>query len=178
MTDFTEEIRRAYAQPDDELIIPTLEIRHPAVLDAEGSPGAIWVAHSFASLPELAHDPVFRARLETGQEVDFVNVAFNFQLPAQETDKPGSLKVEVARAEEICNALRQAADSEQYVSITYREYLADERRHPQYVLSGLHLTEAEILQTGITATAEFLDLNSRAFSQVIYDRSRFPGLPG
>lgn len=84
MTDasLSEALKEAYASADSEIIIlHTLELRHPAFVDENGLPTAIRVVRDNVNhICRLEES----ASLNAGQDVEFVAMAFDLELPPVE----------------------------------------------------------------------------------------------
>ena len=76
-------IREAYASaPADEVILDTLELRHPTFFDEEGQPTAIRVVRDHKDLVARLEDD---APMNAGEAVTFRRCAFELRLAPIET---------------------------------------------------------------------------------------------
>lgn len=173
MTDATlsQAIEEAYSTaPAGEVIIHTLEFRHP----------------SFTAPLRVVHDQQdFVGTLEStapenaGESVTFVAFAFDFVPPNIETT--GALpEVTIAIdnvSGEILAYMDAAANSPDLIEMTYRPYLYSDPSEPQMnppLTLTVRTVEANIFR--ITAIASFGDFINKAFPGQVYDATRFPGL--
>lgn len=172
MPDFTLEdaLAEAYASaPSSEVILHTLEIRHPSFTVP------IRVVRDF-------HD--FTAYLEAdapadpGAAVTFVAMAFDFSLP--DVEKAVSPEIDISLdnvSGELIGYLDAAAQTPDLIEITYRPYLASDPSGPQMnppLTLVIRSVSADVFR--VRARAGFADLANRKFPNEVYDAERFPGL--
>lgn len=172
MPDFTldDALAEAYASaPSAEIILHTLEIRHPA----------------FSTPVRVVRDNQdFTAYLEAdapvnaGEQVTFIGLAFDFVLPSVEASKSPELEVRLDNVSgELIEYLDLAANSAQLIEMTYRPYLASDPSGPQMdppLTLVVRSATASVFQ--VTAIAGFGDIANRKFPNQVYDTERFPGL--
>ena len=78
----SEALKEAYASaPSNVVILHTLELRHPAFKDENGNSTAIRVVRDNVNHTCRLED---NAPLDGGKEVEFVDLAFDLQLPPVE----------------------------------------------------------------------------------------------
>ena len=172
----SQAIREAYAAaPSDVVILHTLELRHPAFVDDDGSPTAIRVVRDHRDL---------EARLEAsapvngGEVVSFIALAFDLSLPPIDTAPVPEITVTLDNvSREIVRHLDAAAVSQDKIEITYRPYLSTDLEGPQMDPPiTLVLTEVEANALQVTGRARMLDIGNKAFPSETYTAKRFPGL--
>lgn len=172
MPDFTldDALKEAYASaPAAEVILHTLEIRHPSFTQP------IRVVRDHANFTAYL-EPT--APVDPGGEVTFVGMAFEFIPP--EVVKASSPEIEIsldAVSGEIIAYLDAAAQSSDLIEVTYRPYLASDPSGPQVdppITLVIRSVTADVFR--VRARAGFADLSNRKFPNEVYDASRFPGL--
>lgn len=182
-----EALEEAYASaPTDEVVLHTLELRHPSFTDAEGNPSAVRLVRDPGTLLETIDDVEvygLRLRLEddapmnAGEFVTFVSCMFDFSLPGQ---AEGSLpEVEVSLdnvTREVSGYLDTAVGERATLELTYREFLASDKGTPQFILSGLSLSRVRSTVFRVSGSASFVDLLNSSFPKKLYRPSEFRGL--
>lgn len=182
---WTEALQEAYASaPTDEVILHTLELRHPSFLeDSEETP--IRVVRDFGELLEIGDPDIFGHLLgleldapkNPGETVRFIACMFDIDLPAQR--EGGVPEVEISLdnvTREVSKYLDAATETRVPVELTYREYLASDKTEPQFILHGLTLSRVKTNVFRITGTASFVDLVNKSFPGKVYRPSEFKGL--
>lgn len=172
MTDTTlkEAIKEAYASaPTDEVILFTIEMRHPAftvplrvVRDYRS-----WTVTLEESAPENA-----------GEKVEYLPYAFDLELPeVDETGKPEIVITIDNVGRDIMNYLEAAVRTPYKIEVTYRIYLNSDTTGPQNdppMTMVINNIEADVYR--ITARAGFTDLSKAAFPRKTYTLEQFPSL--
>jgi hypothetical protein len=170
--DFTlaNALKEAYASaPSSEVILHTLEIRHPSFITP------IRVVRDHADLTAFLEAD---APEDPGGEVTFVALAFDFILP--EISKGASPEIEISLdnvSGEIIGYLDAAAQTAAMIEVTYRPYLASDLSEPQMnppLTLVIRAVSADVFR--IRARAGYADLSNRKFPNEIYDAERFQGL--
>lgn len=169
-------IKEAYASaPIDEVILDTLELRHPSFVDDLGNPTAVRVVCGYENY-SLTLEP--NAPLQGGQTVEFIGCPFGFTLPeVGETSVP-QLQIRIQNvSREVTKYLELASVSTVAIGVTYRPYLASDPSGPQmdppYYMT-LSKVVADVFQ--ITGTATINDVHNWPFPAEKYTPERFPGL--
>lgn len=174
---FSHALAEAYANaPDDEVILDTLEFRHPDFVDGAGNPTGVRVVNDHAEL--LAYLEA-DAPIDAGAEVTFYPVRFTFTRPS-ESDAGASPEINVAVdnvARLLMPYLDAAKDSREPITITWRQYLASDLAAP-HIDPPVTLTVTSISadMNGVTMRAGFADLTNRRFPAREYTSRLFPGL--
>lgn len=173
---YKEAIAEAYASADlSEIILDTLELRHPNFVDDNGNPTAIRivVAYENYSLKLEQNAPV-----NGGQFVTFIGCPFQFTLPSWDETTVPQLQIKIDNVDRrITKYLEEASTSIIPIGVTYRPYLASDPSGPQmdppfsFVLSKVVV---DVFQ--VTGTATTNDVNNWAFPNDKYTAARFPGL--
>lgn len=180
-----ETAKRYSAAVLDDVLIPALEIRHPAILDEEGDPTAIRIVNDMGTLLGTVDDvDAFGwqlgleadAPLNGGETVTFVYCPFDYVPPSQtdEAIQAGKLKIDnVARyiSQYIDDLMLTQAD----LSITYREYWLTELTVPSVVITQT-AKSIEVNNQSVSLTANYGDIVNRNFPSVVYQPSQFRGL--
>lgn len=172
MPDFTlaDALQEAYASaPASEVILHTLEIRHPSFTQ----PIRVVRDHSDFTCFLEADAPA-----DPGAEVTFVAFSFDFVLP--EVAKSTSPEIEISLdniSGEIIGYLDAAAQTPDLIEVTYRPYLASDPSGPQMdppLTLVIRSVSADVFR--VRARAGYADLGNRKFPSEVYTSERFPGL--
>jgi hypothetical protein len=173
---YKEAIAEAYASADiSDVILDTLELRHPNFVDDNGNNIAARVVASFQdySLCLEADAPQ-----DGGQYVTFQACPFTFTLPEFGDGQVPSLQIAIDNvSREITKYLEEASTSLTPIGVTYRPYLASDPTGPQmdppfsFTLSNV---KVDVFQ--VTGTATTSDVNNWPFPYQNYTPTRFPGL--
>ena len=160
----TAALKEAYAvAPTNLRVFETLEIRHDSIEDP------IYIVQDFKPLI---------ATLETAEEVTFLPVWFNFNLPtASESGRQDlSLTIDnVYRA--ISDFISLAKDYATPVQIIYRPYLSNDLTQPQLDPPlSLILQDVQITMMQVSGRATFADVINKKWPTEYYTRARFPSL--
>lgn len=172
MPDFTldDALTEAYASaPAAEVILHTLEIRHPSFTQPIR---VVRDYHDFTATLEAD------APIDPGQAVTFIAMAFDFVLPevAQATSPEIEISLDNASGE-IVAYLDAAAQTPDLIEVTYRPYLASDPSGPQMnppLTLVIRTVTADVFR--VRARAGFADLSNRKFPNEVYDTERFAGL--
>lgn len=166
----SQAIKEAYASaPVSEVILHTLELRHPA----------------FDAPVRVVRDKVdLTATLEAtapanpGQAVTFSALAFDFVSPeVQQSIYPEVTVTLDGVGGELIPYLDAAADSGVLTEMTYRPYLASDLTQPQMDPPlTLALTDASVDMMRVTAKAGYANLANKKFPSETYNANRFPGI--
>lgn len=173
---YSEALASAYASaPEDEVVLDTLEFRHPSFVDA-GQPFAIRVVNDHSDLVATLEDD---APLNDGETVTFKSVYFTFTRPP-ESDSGSTPEVEISVnnvARHLMPYLDVAKESRVPIEVTWRPYLASDLSAP-HMNPPLTLTLRSIScdMMNVTARAGFSDLTNRRFPAIEYTSLKFPGL--
>lgn len=172
----TQAIKEAYASaPSDQIILHTLELRHPAFLDDSGNSTAIRVVRDHLDLFARLEDG---APIQGGETVRFVAMGFELDLPPVDTMPVPEISVTLDNvSREIVRHLDAAAESQSVIEVTYRPYLSSDLEGPQ-MDPPIHLvlTEVEADIFRVTGRARMLDIGNKAFPGISYTAKAFPGL--
>lgn len=172
MPDFTlsDALAEAYASaPAAEVILHTLEIRHPTFT----TPIRVVRDHSTLIATLEASAPV-----DPSTEVEFV--AFNFDFTLPEVAKSLSPEIEISLdniSGEIVGYLDAAAQTPDLIEVTYRPYLLSDLTGPSMdppLTLVIRSITADVFR--VRARAGYADLANRKFPGEVYDAERFPGL--
>lgn len=174
---FSEALAEAYANaPDDEVILDTLEFRHPDFVDGTGSPTSVFVVNDHTEL--LAYLEA-DAPLHGGEQVTFYPVRFTFTRPS-ESEQGASPEISVMVdnvARLLMPYLDAAKESREAITITWRQYLASDLTAPHIdppVTLTVNSVSADM--SGVSMRAGFADLTNRRFPAREYTARLFPGL--
>jgi hypothetical protein len=172
----SQAIKEAYASaPSEQIILHTLELRHPAFFDDAGNPTAIRVVRDHVDL--LARLEA-SAPIQASEIVRFIAMGFELDLPPVDTMPVPEISVTLDNvSREIVKHLDAAAESQSVIEVTYRPYLSTDLEGPQ-MDPPIHLvlTEVEADIFRVSGRARMLDIGNKAFPGVIYSAKSFPGL--
>ncbi|NMV36772.1 DUF1833 family protein [Ralstonia insidiosa] len=179
VTLYSQALKEAYAaNPSNDIVLNTLEIRHPAFVDAGGSPTAIRVVQGYEDIVATLEAS---APLDAGKPVTFVAGAFNFTLPGFKEGEVPQLQITIDNvSQEVTAHLEQAIGQVAPIEVTYRPYLMSDLSGPQMdppfnmLLTNV---KAELFQ--VTGTATLNDVHNWGFpggANGVYTLTRFPGL--
>jgi hypothetical protein len=173
---YSEALAAAYASaPEDEVVLDTLEFRHPTFLDGS-TPFGIRVVNDHSDLTATLEAD---APLNPGASVLFYGVYFTFTRPS-ESDSGSVPEVEITVdnvARHLMQYLDAAKESRVPIEVTWRPYLASDltapHMNPPLTLS---LRSVSCGMTTVTARAGYGDLTNRRFPAIEYTAKKFPGL--
>ena len=172
----SQALQEAYASaPSEQIILHTLELRHPAFVDGLGQTTAIRVVRDTADLDARLESS---ATLNGGEMVRFIAMGFELDLPPVDTLPVPEITVTLDNvSREIVRHLDAAAESQAVIVVTYRPYLSTDLQGPQ-MDPPIHLvlTEVEADIFRITGRARMLDVGNKAFPGINYTAKTFPGL--
>jgi hypothetical protein len=178
MTDTTlkQAIQEAYATaPSSDVILHTLEIRHPAFVDQNSQPTAIRVVQNYVDLTAMLENT---APLNPAQNVTFISFAFDVQLPeVTDVASPEIIITMDNVSSEIETNIALATASGTHAQITYRAYLSSDLTGPQND-PPLTMTVFDIKANdfSVTCTCGFSDAANKLFPGEFYTPQRFPSL--
>jgi len=173
--------------PSDDIILHTLELRHPSLTNADGRPGAIRCVMDHGVLLQKGVPPApdiyghyltleADAPLDPGQAVAFVACMFDMALGPQETNPP-TIDISLDNVTQLISpSLDAAVSTGQAINVTYREYLLSMPLAPQFKLPDGVLQRVVSTLTRVTGTVIFNDLLNKNFPSLIYRPADFPGL--
>lgn len=157
-----------FSAPPDVTEYDTLEFRHlrfdvPARVVNDG---ADLVARLEAGAP-----------IGAGSWVTFQRCLFKATLPEQSTPGLPTFDLEIANVTGLLMPyLDMAAESDQPVEVTYRQYLSDDLTAPGFILSGLTLQKVNAGVLKVTATAGYQNFLYKPSPRRKYTTKEFPGL--
>ena len=172
----SQALAEAYASaPSDVVILHTLEIRHPTFVDDDGNDTAVRVVRDNRDLTATLEAS---APLQNGEEVEFIAMGFDLELPPIDTAPVPEITVTLDNVtRELTKHLDSAVESQDMIEITYRPYLNNDTSGPQIDPPlTLVLTEVSVNVAHVTGKARMLDIGNKAFPSETYNASRFAGL--
>jgi len=172
----SQAIKEAYASaPSTQVILHTLELRHPAFVDGAGNPTAIRVVRDYVDLVARLESS---APLDGGVMVTFVAMAFDLSLPPIDTAPVPEITVTLDNvSREIVRHLDAAVATQDKIEVTYRPYLSTDLEGPQMDPPiTLVLTEVEANALQVVGRARMLDIGNKAFPSEVYTAKRFAEL--
>lgn len=179
VTLYQQALKEAYAaNPADDVVLDTIEIRHPAFVDDNGNATAIRIVRGYDDIVATLESD---APLNAGQAVTFIGAAFNFVLPGFEEGQIPQLQITLDNvSREVTEHLEQAIGQLAPIEVTYRPYLHSDLSGPQ-MDPPIHmlLTSVTVDVFQVTGTATLNDVHNWGFPATVggyYTTSRFPGL--
>ena len=159
----TEAVREAYASaPHDVYLHHTLTLRHSAWAEP------LRCVQGFE--PATLTD-------ETGVTANYLPIPFAFSLPEVSDSSASEIRVEVDNVPRDVAALLDAAVAAAgTITLEYRAWLSTDPSAPAYGPLRLTVLEAAATLTTVTLRASSFDITNRAFPNLDYTPSKFPGL--
>src|SRR5471032_129258 len=177
MATITEPLSEGYASNHpDEVLLDTLELRHPSFIDDDGNPAPIRVV---ADYDDLQAKLELDAPLDASKVVTFIAMAFQFSLPSMEEGQAPQVDIVLdGVSAEIIAHLESAVTQTAQIECTHRRFLASNpAAGPQ---DGepltLYVASATANVTQVTASATLTDIYNKAFPSRVYTPNDFPGL--
>lgn len=175
-TSLSEALKEAYASaPSEIIILHTLELRHSAFIDENGKPVAIRVVRdNINHICQLEES----APLNAGQEVEFVAMAFDLELPPVEAIPVPEITLTLDNVStELIEYLDKAIETQDMIEMTYRPYLSNDLSCPQMNPPiTLVITEITVDISKISATARMMDIGNKSFPAENYTVKKYLGL--
>lgn len=173
--------------PSDDVILATLELRHPSFVDEEGHVTPIRIVCEDGELQSVTDDGVEvygwmctlepEAPVGASTSVLFQSCEFDFTFPEQTQDKLPSMNIEIVNVtRQVSKYLDAAVESRAVVEVTYREFLWSDRTSPKYIMGGLSMTSVESTLFRVTGAASFTDLINKSFPRKVYRPEEYRGL--
>ena len=152
----SEAIREAYASaPSDIIILHTLELRHPKFIGDQSEQIAVRLVRDHRNLTAKLENG---APLNAGEQVEFISMGFDLELPSVDTTPVPEISVSIDNvSRELIKHLDAAIESPEKIEITYRPYLSNDLSGPQMDPPiTLILTEVQANVSCVTARARML----------------------
>lgn len=172
----SDAIKEAYAfAPSDDVILHTLELRHPSFVDEQGDTTAIRVVRDNQNLIARLEDS---APLNPNQQVEFIAMGFDIELPKIDTAPVPEITITLDNvSRELVKHLTAASTSQDVIEVTYRPFLSSDTTCPQMdPPMTLILTEVQANLHQVIGRARMLDIGNKAFPNKTYTVKDFPGL--
>lgn len=174
----SDALAEAYATaPADELVYHTLELRHPAFVDATGRRDSVWLV---ADNQDLLASVESGAPVRGGLLTRFVAFPFSFSLAPIEAGSLPEIQLVVSSVNRLMvEQLDLAVAAGEEIVAVYRPYLDSDKTAPQmipapsFVLSDVKVTVMRVSARARTS----VDLRG-AFPRRLYTAALFPGLIG
>ncbi len=170
----SEALAEAYASATPTIIFETIELRHPAFLDAEDNP----VRFAGKDSVELVATVEADAPMNPGEVVTFQPLWFTLVPPdqiEQNADPELQLSIDNASAE-LMPYLDAAIEFGEPVEVTYRIYLESDLSQPQTLPLTLILRNIQANVESVSAVAAFIDVANKSFPVGEYDDQNWPSL--
>jgi hypothetical protein len=176
VAELSEALKEAYASnPVGQVIIETLEFRHPSFIDDNGNPAALRVVRDYQAVFVGLEAT---APLQPGETVEFMAFAFDITLPGFEENQTPQLSITIDNVgRELITQLEAATSSQQPIEVTYRPYLLSDLSGPQMdppITMTVTNAVADVFQIQMDATLD--DVSNQPFPRRQYTPQDFPGL--
>lgn len=172
-------LQEAYATaPVDEVILETIELRHPAleapvrVVRDHGTAHTIDGETRYGWTLTLEDD----APEDAGGAVFFQSLMFSATLPEQGESLPSAKLILDNVSREIMGHMDSIISRRARIEVTYREFLASDVAAPSMVLRGLSLKRIKCGISRVVGTLRYDDLTNLPFPDLVYREADFPGL--
>lgn len=178
--DIDQAMKEAYASAPtgaDDIVVHTLEIRHPTFVDELNNPTSIFLVHDHRNfMAALEAD----APVKPGQTVEWISIAFTFALAPIETTPRPQILVEVDNVgRDITDQLDAAIVDGRKIELCYRPYLNGDRTGPKTLSPPVYtLSDVKTGVFRVTARANTGADLAVAFPRELYKATKFPGLIG
>lgn len=176
MSKYKLALQEAMASVGDQVILHTLEFRHPAFIDDTGNLMAVRIVRDNANLVAPLEAA---AAMNGGQWVTFIACAFDLVLPPEDSSPSPEITIRVDNVTRMLEAhLEAAANSMDTIEITYRPYLSSaladgvQMDYPYTLI--VSSVSSDIMS--VTATAKMADIGNKAFLWETITAERFPTL--
>ena len=157
--------KEAYANADDNrIMLYTLELMHPQFTQP---------------LRIVADNDLLRAKIETGDTVEFTPFFFSIKRPPISEEPDPSLQITVDNVSGFMTPyLEIASRSGDSIHVMFRPFLIDEGDNSITRLSNIKLAirNASATMTSVTLTAAHINPANLPFPKENYTSDRFPGL--
>lgn len=153
----------------EEVLLDTLELRHPAFTQ----PARVVRAYQNYTLGLESDAPT-----QAGQMVEFLACPFEFELPPFEEGTVPTLKITISNvSRDLTGQLEAAISQIAPIQVTYRPYLESDPSGPQ-MNPPFHMTLTKVTVDvfSVTGIASLDDVHNWPFPSKRYTPSRFPGL--
>lgn len=159
------------SNPIDVILYNTIELRHPELIDENGTTGSI-------RLVDAINAPL-TATLETGATADFRPYPFTFTRGSSANQRPSISYQLDAASREITEQLERVvnAETQEKLQIIHRTYASNDLSAPlESAPFAYTVKDPDVTATRATFTAEFVDAVNKAFPGVKYTQASHPAL--
>lgn len=174
----SEALKEAYVlAPSDDVLIHTLELRHPLFQNDAGLPDSAWITTDEASITATIEAD---APVRGGEAITFISLAFRFRLAPIEISAAPVLQLQIDNVNRlIVEQLDLAVADPNKILMCYRAFLASDLSAPQIdPPPTFTLSSVKVDPLSMRATARVdIDLNG-AFPRKVYTAAEFPALIG
>lgn len=171
-------LAEAYASaPAAEVELTTVSIHHPTfVEDNTDIPAPIYIVKANEKLIATLEAT---APSNAGQAVEFQPIDFKFVMPEEnDTAAPAEITFTIENASrEIQKHMEHARDSDTFVTVMVRTYLASDTSAPhESPVPTFIMRVVEVTPTLVTVTAGFGSMINESFPKSMFTRYTNPGL--
>ncbi|SEO64485.1 DUF1833 family protein [Nitrosovibrio sp. Nv6] len=165
----------AASAPAGEVMLHTLEFRHPNFIDEVGQPSSIRVVLGHVDLEAKLEST---APINPGEFVTFIAFGFEMTLPETRIASSPELIIAIDNVSvEIEENLALATASPYKVEVTYRAYLSTDLTGPQNIPPlTMTLAGASATDQRVEARATFGDPSNLKFPDKTYNTTDYAGL--
>ncbi len=159
----TQAVREAYASaPDGVILLHCLTLTHSA-----------WAG----TLDVVQDTQQHSLRDETAATRNYLPVPFSFSLPEVSESAASEIRVELDTVpRDVSALLDQAVAAAGVITLTYRAWLSTDTQSTAYGPLALTVIEATATLDRVSLRATSADITNKAFPNLDYTPSKFPGL--
>lgn len=184
MATASEALKEAYAHASvEDVILHTLELHHSSFTDpvrvVNDFGTLLQASATYGGLDIYGHSLTLEstAPRNPGEAVEFVGLYFNMELPAQSANQLPEVRITLDNVtREVSQYLDEAVESNEPITVIYREYLLNTPTVVQFKLEGLDIHKVTSRTNTVTMSAVFADLTNKSFPDRVYRPEEFPGL--
>lgn len=158
----------------DEIILHTIELRHPHFTSEKGGHISIFLVKDYTEL---------LARLETthpthgGKQVLFNPVAFELTPPSKETAVVPELQLNIDNvSSELMPYLDLAVSEEIPIKVIYREYILSDLEYPSKEPIIFEASVTTTTLTSMSTTCSMTNISTKSMPSIEYTSANFPNL--
>lgn len=172
---YTDQAREYMFSPSGaDVILDTIELRHPAFLDENGNPMAIRFVNDPCALMATLEDD---APMNAGETVTFIATRFDLVIPDQPQSGLPQCQLAVSNVvKELSPWMTKATTIAAPLELSLRQYLADDLTQPCFAQHGLTFKNAKSDDIRTTGTASIADLLNFPAPRQCYTVVNSPGL--
>ena len=164
----SDALKEAYASnSNNDVILNTIEIRHPSFVDDNGNSTSIRIVRDNQN---------HILKLENNLSVEFIAGYFDFVLPSIQEKGLSQLQLSIdGISREIAQHLESASRTNEIIEAVYRLFLYSTKSLEMDPVHGI-ITNVSVNIFNITGYISFTDYINKKFPEMYYSSKTFPGL--